>query len=185
MPDEHRKLADVVHRNIDSVHQVWRDFERRKSRRDRLADAITSFAGSITFVAIHAVLVALWIIINVGLIPGITPFDPFPFTMLTMIASVEVLFISTFVLISENRSAVLAERRAELDLQINLLAEHETTRLIELVDAIARHLGVTDGTRPDVEQLKREVAPEAVLQEIEAARERAADNRGDAQASKS
>ena len=73
------------------------------------------------------------------------PFDPFPFVMLAMIASVEAIFLSTFVLISRNRQARLAERRAELDLQISLLAEHEITRLVERLEAVAEHLGVEQG----------------------------------------
>jgi uncharacterized membrane protein len=163
------ELADVVHRNIDALLEVRQEFERRKSRQDRIADAMTRFTGSLPFLYVHSAALAAWITINVGWIPGLKPFDPFPFIMLAMIASVEAIFLSTFVLISQNRAAALAEKRAELDLQINLLTEHEVTRLIDLADAIARHLAVKPEETPDVEQLKKDVAPEAVLQEIEEA----------------
>jgi uncharacterized membrane protein len=163
------ELADVVHRNIDALLEVRQKFERGKSRQDRVADAITSFTGSMPFLYIHAALVILWLAVNMGLIPGLKPFDPFPFVMLAMIASVEAIFLSTFVLISQNRAAALAEKRAELDLQINLLTEHEVTRLIELVDLMTRHFGIGEEKKPDVEQLKKDVAPEVVLQEIEEA----------------
>lgn len=163
------ELADVVHRNIDALLEVRQKFERTQTRQDRIAGAITAFTGSMTFLYIHAVLLILWLVINMGLFPGVKPFDPFPFVMLAMIASVEAIFLSTCVLISQNRAAALAEKRAELDLQINLLTEHEVTRLIELVDAMARHMGVGEEETPDVEQLKKDVAPEVVLKEIEEA----------------
>jgi uncharacterized membrane protein len=163
---ENLDVADVVHRNIRTLLEVRQQHEARKSFQDRVADAITRFTGSIPFVYLHAAFFGLWIVLNLGWL-GIRPFDPFPFVMLAMFASVEAIFLSTFVLISQNRMAALADRRAELDLQISLLAEHEITRLITLVDAIANRLGVTEGRDPEVEQLKKDVAPEVVLQEIE------------------
>src|SRR5437016_5007110 len=124
------QLARVVQRNIRALLEVRQQFEQRKSHQARIADAITAFTGSMTFVYLHALGFGGWILVNLGTIPGIKPFDPFPFAMLAMIASVEAIFLSTFVLISQNRMAALADKRADLDLQVNLLAEHEITRLI-------------------------------------------------------
>ena len=84
-----------------------------------------------------------------------------------MIASVEAIFLSTFVLITQNRMAATAEKRAELDLQISLLAEHEVTKLVEMVEAVTRHLGIQHEAVGEVEELKRNVAPEAVLDAID------------------
>jgi uncharacterized membrane protein len=92
--------------------------------------------------------------------------DP-SFVILAMIASVEAIFPSTFVLIAQNRMAATAERRAELDLQVNLLAEHELTKVIRPVYAIAEHLDVPTEHGPEIEELKTDIAPEAVLDEIE------------------
>lgn len=164
---EGAELAGVVHRNIHSLLEVRRKFEREKSWPDRAADLITRFTGSMIFVAMHLVMLVAWFAINLGLISGVKPFDPYPFVMLAMAASVEAIFLSTFVLISQNRAAALAERRAELDLQINLLSEHEITRLVELVDLIADHLGLSGERRKDVEELKKDVDPETVLNVIE------------------
>jgi uncharacterized membrane protein len=118
------------------------------------------------FVYLHAALFGGWIILNLGLIPGIKPFDPFPFVMLAMWASVEAIFLSTFVLISQNRMMSLAEKRADLDLQVSLLAEHEVTRLIHMVDALSRHVGMPEPTDTEIKELKQDVAPEKVLEEI-------------------
>jgi uncharacterized membrane protein len=107
-----------------------------------------------------------WIVANLGVIPGIPQFDP-SFVILAMIASVEAIFLSTFVLISQNRNAAAADKRADLDLQINLLAEHELTKLTEIVTAIAARLDVPLATHPEIEEVKKNVAPEAVLNELD------------------
>jgi uncharacterized membrane protein len=163
------ELAGVVRRNIRTLLEARERAEQRKSREERIADAITRFTGSMLFVYLHALLVIGWIVVNLGAIPWIRPFDPFPFVMLAMLASVEAIFLSTFVLISQNRMNSMADRRADLDVQINLLAEHEITRLIELCDAMARRLGVSASAAPHIEELKRDVRPEAVLEELDQA----------------
>ncbi|WP_437722202.1 DUF1003 domain-containing protein [Sorangium sp. So ce861] len=163
------EMEGVVRRNIQALLQVRKESERNKGFQEALADAITKFTGSMTFVFLHATAFGGWIVVNTGVIPGLTPFDPFPFVMLAMIASVEAIFLSTFVLISQNRMQALADKRADLDLQINLLAEHEVTRLIELVDGISRHLEVPRTSDPHLEELKKDVHPEVVLDEIERA----------------
>jgi uncharacterized membrane protein len=139
---------------------------------ERISDRVTRFAGSMTFVVIHALLYGSWIAINLGAIPGVRPFDP-SFVVLAMEASVEAIFLSTFVLISQNRIMGAAARQADLDLQINLLTEHELTRLVSLVDALARKMGVEAVDRADLEEIKQDVSPEAVLDGIGAAEDRA------------
>jgi uncharacterized membrane protein len=160
------EIAGVVHRNIRALMEVRRQIERQRTVQDRVVDAITSFSGSIRFVYLHVLLFGGWLVINVGLIPGIKPFDPFPFVMLAMWASVEAIFLSTFVLITQNRMSQVAERRAELDLQISLLAEHEVTRLLSMVETIGSHMGVRFDNA-GLEELKKDVAPEQVLDEID------------------
>ena len=159
-------LGSVLARNI-------RTMERRRDREDvtatlevRVADAIIGFTGSVRFVYLHLVLFGLWILVNLGLVPGAPEFDP-SFVILAMVASVEAIFLSTFVLISQNRMAAAADKRANLDLQINLLSEHEVTKLIALVSSIADRMGVKTEVDPEVDELKQDVAPEAVLDEIE------------------
>jgi len=117
------------------------------------------------FVYLHAALVVAWVLINVGATP-LRAFDP-SFVILATVASVEAIFISTFILISQNRAQAAADRRADLDLQISLLAEHEVTHLIKLVSQIAEKLGIDDAENPELEELKRTVAPEAVLERLE------------------
>lgn len=164
-------INEVIRRNIQNLVEHRRAFERRKGFQEATISWLSSFMGSLPFMYIHLGFVAVWIVINVGAVPGVHPFDPFPFVMLAMMASVEAIFLSVFVLISQNRMAVIADRRADLDLQISLLAEHEITRLIQLVDGIARHLGTQSQSDSYIEELKREVRPDAVLDELARAEE--------------
>ena len=122
------------------------------------------------FVYVHLVVYGFWILANLGLVPGLPIFDP-SFVILAMAASVEAIFLSTFILITQNRMSAAAEKRAELDLQISLLAEHEVTKLAALVSAIADRLGIRTEVDAEVEELKEDVAPEAVLDEIEERRQ--------------
>ncbi len=142
-----------------------KEFERRKRLQDRVADAITRFTGSMVFVYVHLLFFAAWFVFNAKIVRGVRPWDPYPFVMLAMIASVEAIFLSTFVLISQNRMQVLGDKRADLDVQVNLLTEHELTRLLTLVDAVARKLEVEPP--PDVRDLEVDVAPSDMLGEIE------------------
>jgi uncharacterized membrane protein len=156
----------VLARNIQSLVDSRRAEERRKGSQERIADAMTRFTGSMKCVYLHAVLFGGWIVWNLGWIPGLPVFDR-SFVALAMVASVEAIFLSTFVLISQNRMQAQAERRSELDLQISLLAEHEVTQLMTLLDAVARHLGVEHTDNPEIEETKQDVNPIAVLEAIE------------------
>src|SRR5216110_2385367 len=140
-PGNQAALARIVDRNIHALIDRRRHEEDNRKLEDRVADAITRFTGSMVFVYLHLVIFGLWILINLGWIPFIPKFDP-SFVVLAMVASVEAIFLSTFVLITQNRMAALADKRADLDLQISLLAEHEITRLITLVTAISKKLEI-------------------------------------------
>jgi uncharacterized membrane protein len=160
-----RSFSRVLDRNIQTLLEARRESERRKGTQERIADAITRFTGSMPFVYIHGLLFGTWIIWNRGWLAGLAPFDP-SFVILAMVASVEAIFLSTFVLISQNRMQAQADRRAELDLQISLLAEHEVTQLMTVLDGVARKLGV-DTNDPEIEETKEDVDPGAVLEAID------------------
>jgi len=163
-PPEPRSLNTALRRNIDALRKRRADEEATASAEQRIAGAITRFTGSMRFVYIHGLAYGFWIVANLGWVPGVPRWDE-TFVVLAMIASVEAIFLSTFILISQNRMSAIADRRAELDLQISLLAEHEVTKLVEMVAAIAERLGVDPAH--GVDELKRNVAPEAVLDALE------------------
>jgi uncharacterized membrane protein len=154
-------MAAVVERNISALVERSRAEDAQRPVQDRLADAVTRFTGSLTFVAVHLVVFGTWVLINAGVLP-LPRFDP-SFVILATVASVEAIFLSTFVLISQNRMQAHADERADLDLQVSLLAEHEVTRLITLVQAIAEKMGVEQARDPELSELAQDVAPERVL----------------------
>lgn len=166
--------ASVLDRNIQDLMEHRRERKRKAAFGDRVAGAVSAFAGSMTFVYIHAVIYSFWIIANLGFVPGVEPWDP-SMVVLAMIASVEAIFLSTFILITQNRMYDQQDQRAELDLQITLLAEHEITRLVAMVSDIADKLGVAKAEADDVEEMKKDVAPRPVLERIEEKRREADD----------
>lgn len=131
----------------------------------RIADRITAFSGSMTFVLIHLLFYGAWILANLGWLPAVPRFDP-SFVILAMEASVEAIFLSTFVLISQNRMASASDRRAKLDLHINLLTEHELTKLADMMARIADRLGVPEDD-PEFHEIRRDVEPEKVLDALQ------------------
>ncbi|MFN2476329.1 MAG: DUF1003 domain-containing protein [Chthoniobacterales bacterium] len=158
-------MTEVMQRNITTLLTRKQVENRNQPLQLRVADVITRFTGSLTFVYIHLVLFGAWIVSN---LPG-TPlpkFDP-TFVVLAMFASVEAIFLSTFVLISQNRMAAQADKRADLDLQVSLLAEHEVTRLVTLVKQIAQKLEIEESDNPELNELEKDVKPENVLDAIE------------------
>jgi uncharacterized membrane protein len=158
-------LAPALDRNIRALQEKEEEQQEQASLQERVADAITRFTGSMLSVYLHLLLFGAWIVINIGWTP-LQPWDE-SLVILAMMASVEAIFLSTFVLISQNRMAENTERRSKLDLQTNLLAEHEVTRLITIAAAIADKLGVSTPADAELDQLERDVAPERVWDAIE------------------
>src|ERR687898_2418466 len=159
-------LSPVLDRNIQALYERRRRGGEAGSWEERAAAAIGRFTGSMPFVYLHLLVFGFWIGANLGWVPGVRPWDQ-SFVVLAMIASVEAIFLSTFVLITQNRMAAAADKRADLDLQISLLAEHEITKLAAMVSGIAERAGVRANADPEIEEVKKDVAPEAVLDQIE------------------
>jgi uncharacterized membrane protein len=159
-------LSHVIERNIRTITRLRSQTARERPVQDRLADALTAFSGSMVFVYLHILWFGAWLLVNTGAM-GLTPFDPFPYGLLTLLVSLEAIFLSTFVLISQNRFSDAADRRAELSLQIGLLAEHEITRVLQMLDVIQDKLGIENDTDSELADLEIETKPEDVLAEID------------------
>jgi uncharacterized membrane protein len=128
--------------NIEEIVRREQEEARRRPPSAHLADAVARFAGTPHFVALHAFAIALWAVVNLGLIPDIPPFDPFPFGLLGGFFSLEGLLIATFVLMKQARADARDEERAHLDLQVSLLAEQEVTKVIQMLERISAQLGI-------------------------------------------
>jgi uncharacterized membrane protein len=147
MPDEHRQprsrsLRDQLRRDHEMVDSLKERQDRKRSPSEKLADWMTITLGGMPFLMTNVVWFAVWIVLNADIIPGLEPFDPFPFGLLTMIVSLEAIILAIFVLISQNRAAKVADLRAEMDLQVDMLAERELTKLLGVVSAIAEKQGI-------------------------------------------
>ncbi|HEY0182783.1 MAG TPA: DUF1003 domain-containing protein [Rhodopila sp.] len=165
-PSSIDSLSTSLQRNIHALEERREREAANATREERIANGITTFTGSMWFVYLHLVIYSVWIMLNLGIVPGVAGFDR-SFGMLAMEASVEAIFLSTFVLIAQNRMTAAASQRADLDLQISLLTEHELTKLVELVTEIRGRLDLDPAPSPEIEEITRDVAPEAVLNAIE------------------
>ena len=175
--DDNPALSNVIERNIRTIIRLRGKAASERSLQDRIADAITSASGRMVFAYVHIVWFGAWILLNTGR-AGVRAFDPFPYGLLTMIVSLEAIFLSTFVLISQNRLAEESERRADLDLHIGLLTEHELTRVLQMLHAIQTRLEIENHMASELADLEMETKPEDVLAEIERLQIRALRNEG-------
>ena len=174
MSAEVRSQSEILQKNVAATVAIQRREAKGRSFQDRLAAFMTNFSGSMVFVYFHALWFGLWMLLNLGFvhIPHVTQFDPYPFGLLTLVVSLEAIFLSTFVLIAQNNLAAVSERRAELDLQVNLLAEQKTAKVLELLDTVARELDSMHSrfnyrTDAEIQALKRSPETEDVLDVIE------------------
>lgn len=160
-----RSDDDLIEQNVRAIVELERTARESRSRAQRIAAAVAAFCGTIHFAWLHAAGFAAWIVLNSG--AGREAIDPYPFTFLTMVVSLEAIFLSTFVLISQNEEGRLAERRNTLDLQINLLAEQENTKMLRMLDRIAAKLGVSVDDDLSLEALERATRPDRLAEQID------------------
>ena len=159
--------ADPARKNVRTIARLEEAMLHHRSATARVSDAVCRVAGSGTFIIVHLVWFAGWVLINSGKLP-IQPFDPFPFTFLTMVVSLEAIFLSIFVLISQNHMAHLADRRAHLDLQINLLAEQENTIMLRMLRRLCEKQGIRHERNADEgESLFAKTDLEALMKDLE------------------
>lgn len=161
---EPRTAEQLTAQNVRTIAELERAAQKERTAADRVADVITRFCGTIWFVWIHVAWFTFWIGANCGLVSK--PFDPFPFNFLTLVVSLEAIFLSTFILISENRQSRIDERRSSLDLQINLLAEQENTKMLQLLKEICQKLGINPDKDPSVALLEEATQPDKLLDQI-------------------
>jgi uncharacterized membrane protein len=128
--------------NIEAIAKLEEEALDRRTAAERASDAIVKSIGSTPFLLVHVLLVAIWSTVNLELIPGIQAFDPFPFGILALLLAAESVFLTIFVLISQNRMAREAERRSHLDLQVGMLAEQELTVMLQMLQKLCEHAGV-------------------------------------------
>jgi uncharacterized membrane protein len=166
-PPTPESLAALTQRNIELIAQLEATKAAERSPADRIADAITRFCGSMAFVYVHVVWFGGWILWH--FLPGLPQairFDPYPFQFLTFVVSLEAIFLSTFILISQNRQNRLSELRNHLDLQINMLSEQENSKVLAMLEALLRFHGLVQPD-PEIASLAEATQPDMLIQQIE------------------
>ena len=167
---------ELTRRNVDRVLALETAEKGKATTADRVADAITRFSGSMRFVWVNVLLFAGWVVFNLAL-PKPRRFDSFPFSLLTLVLSVEAIFLSIFILISQNRAARVSEKRSHLDLQLNLLSEQENTKMLLMLEQISHAVGAEVSGIPDVSILTQPTRPEALSEQIDQAADEAGKRR--------
>ena len=158
---------DLTRENVESMRRLEAVMLAKRSKADHMAAFIASFCGSMRFVWLHVLAFFCWLGFN--LLPGLPHFDPYPFTFLTLVVSLEAIFLSSFILISQNYELRISDRRNQLDLQINLLTEQENTKMLQMLQRIAVKLGVDDPNDTELRMLEETIHPEKLISQIEQA----------------
>lgn len=144
-----RRESEAVDENIDTI-KIWEQAAlKERSPAEHASEAITRIAGGGGMLVVHVLWFGAWLAVNTGSVPGIAPFDKFPFPLLTTLVSLEAIFLSLFVLASQNRLTRHSDQRSQLDLQVDLLAEKEMTAVLVLLQDIAQHMDIKVSLTPD------------------------------------
>jgi uncharacterized membrane protein len=168
--DPSRSAEELTRRNVERVSALEAAEHRKATAGDRIADMITNFSGSMTFVWLNVLSITVWMVGNLAL-PQPRRFDPFPFSLLTLVLSVEAIFLAIFILISQNRAARISDKRSHLDLQLNLLSEQENTKMLLMLEQIGNAVGAKIGSISEVKVLEQPTKPEALSEQIDQAAE--------------
>ena len=155
----------MTKRNVETVLKLEEAAREQRTPTDRVAEVIARFCGSMTFVWVHVVWFGGWIAFNS--LPGVKHLDPFPFTFLTLVVSLEAIFLSTFILISQNHDSRISEKRNHLDLQINLLSEQENTKMLTILQQIAAKVGADTGDDLHARVLEEPTKPEKLVEQLD------------------
>ena len=160
--------ADPMQFNVEAIARLEETALHSRSAAEKMSDTITRFTGSMGFVVFHIVLFAFWFAVNLKIVPFIPAFDPFPFGILTLIVSTEGVFLAIFILISQNRITRQADRRAHLDLQVNILAEQELTMILQMQHRLCDHFGIeVETVKDEAHRLMEKTDVERLVVELE------------------
>jgi uncharacterized membrane protein len=160
--------ANPTQYNINAIAKLEHDALGRRTPTERLSDVITKLVGNMGFLLAHLFLISAWSLINLRLIPGLKPFDPFPFGILALVVSSESVFLTIFVLISQGRMAHQSERRSHLDLQVGMLAEQELTTILQMLQKLCQHMGVNvDSSKQEVQSFSKTTDVSKLASELE------------------
>lgn len=167
--NQERIAADeLTEKNVRMIVEHENSAKTSVSAGERVAVRVAAFCGSMTFVWLHVAWFSMWIFFNTSDWLAQHP-DPFPFTFLTFLVSLEAIFLSAFIMISQNQETRLTEQRSHLDLQINLMTERENTQMLKMLQSIAAKIGAEFEADPDLSALQESTRPDRLMEQIDKA----------------
>jgi len=154
--------------NIDAIAKLEHDALGRRTPTERVSDVITKVVGNVGFLLAELILISGWSLVNLQVVPGFKPFDPFPFGVLALVVSSESVFLTIFVLISQSRMARQSERRSHLDLQVGMLSEQELTTVLQMLQKLCQHMGVNvDSSKQEIQSFSKTTDVDKLASELE------------------
>lgn len=165
-PQEAHEVA-LRHARHQMVQSIKAHLSQQQTFSERIADFMVSWFGSVSFLWFNAIVFISWIVWNTGMIPDFPPIDPFPYVFLTMVVSLEAIFLSIFVLMSQKRESRISELREEIDIQVNMIAEQEITKVIHLVTYLMKHLNVPYEKDPELRRMMHPLNMDEIRGELE------------------
>ena len=166
------ELVGVLEENIRTIFKIRQDALQRSSFEQKVSDKMANTVGHLSFLYVHIALIIAYILVNTGVL-GIKPFDPYPFGLMIGFINIEVLFITTFILISQNRAKEEADQRADLDLQMSLLNQYELSHALKMLDEIQDKLGIENDEDIELKKMQQHISPTDVLIEMNLVQKRA------------
>ena len=167
MTSESKSVDAQSKQSIKAVSDLEHQALARRTAAETFSDLVVSQGGRPWVIAFHTLWFGVWMLWNSGWVPNVHTFDPFPFMGLTTIVSLEAIFLSLFILVSQNRATRRADERAHLDLQINLMAEREATKMLRLLQVLCAYHGLAEAADSEVDEMLRETEPASIARELE------------------
>jgi uncharacterized membrane protein len=160
-------LSATAKKNVETIAKVEQQLAGQRTRMDRIGDAIARFFGTLRFIIAHALFITGWFVLNLGILHGVQPFDPYPFPFLGLIVGIEFIFLTTFVLMNQSLQSRREAQWAHLNLQLAMLAEHEVTKNMQMLHMICKHLGLMEPTGDhEVKELTQATPVTILVEEI-------------------
>ena len=157
--------------NVSSRRKLIKSFKARADAKrtpaEKFADWLTSKLGSVTFLSLNVIWFVAWLLINNDKVPWIEPFDPYPHGFLTMVVSLEAIFLAIIVLISQNREARIGELREEIELQMSTIGETELSKMLNLMVKLMEKQGIKVDDDPELKKMLRPVDNAAMERDLE------------------
>ena len=166
-PEPRQSSQPQARKNVETITKLEARAIHSRTPVEHAADLITKFAGSTPFIILHIFWFGIWILANMGLLPGVKIFDPFPFSFLTLVVSLEAIFLSLLVLMAQNRMTKEADKRAHLDLQINMLAEQQNTVMLKLLQKLCEQMGLEAASDEILQEMIEETDVHQLAEELE------------------